>query len=118
MSNEPNGRSLSPEEKQVMELVNTWNKLADQGRQVGTLTMTADGATTLIRHRIAQPYKTESTETERVRLYFTMREMEKYLYFACKQVGFTLLLNGGVKTKDGLFVDPTPVDLNPEKVFS
>jgi hypothetical protein len=118
MSDNGKKRDLEQNERQVMELINTWNRLCDEGKQVGTLTMTEEGAETLMRHGIAQPYKVESMNNGRIRMFFTLVEMEKYLYFAAKQVGFTLLLNGGVRTGDGLFVEPTPVNLSPNQVFS
>lgn len=118
MSEEHKPRPLLDNERQVMEIIHAWNHLADNGKQHGVLTLSIQGADAVVRHGIAQPFKMESVEAaDRVRLYFTLVEMEKYIYFAAKQVGFTILLNGGVRTADGLFVEPAPVKVD-DKVFS
>lgn len=112
---EPQKRMLTPGETRVMEIVNQFNRLCEDGAPVGTLIMSEDAVNVLDRYQIAQPVKTEKEPiTGRFRVFLTIAEFQKYLQFACKQVGFTLLLNGGVKTNDGLYVDPVfPNDANP-----
>lgn len=100
-------RLLNPGEQRIMDIVNTFNKLTDDGAQYGTLLMTQDALRIVVRHGIANPLKAERDPVaQRIRVYFHICEYEKYVRFVCKQVGFTLLLNGGVRTEDGLNVEP------------
>lgn len=101
-------RQLEPSEQRVMDMVNTFNRLTDEGAQFGKLTMTAEGLNAITRHDIAMPIRVvKDPVVQRYIAYFPMIEFQKYLAFACNQVGFTLLLNGGVKTEDGLIVGGT-----------
>lgn len=98
---------LTPGETRIMDMVNQFNRLCDDGHPVGTIFMSKDAVEVLERYGIATPVKVVPTQEGRMRVYLSLKEFEKYLSFACKQVGFTLLLNGGVRTEDGLIVEPT-----------
>lgn len=89
-----------------MEIVHQFNRLSDEGTQIGTLLMPLDSIEVLARHDIAKPAHLEKDAVStRVRVYFFLAEFEKYLKFACHQAGLTLLIDGRVQTSDGLFVD-------------
>lgn len=109
---EAKARPLDAAEQRVMDIVNLFNKLSDDGAQFGKLTMTEDSLRVVTRHNIAMPIKvTRDPVQQRMIAHFPLIEYQKYVAFACRQVGFTLLLNGGVRTKDGLIVAGTfPAD--------
>lgn len=99
-------RELTAEESQVFKFLRINERFIKEWRLSATVHMKPKALDTVVRLGIAKPLKTDfNKDAGLYYVTFLMSEFQSYLRFCCRQVGFTVQLDGSIKTVDNLTLE-------------
>lgn len=98
-----NQRLLTDAESKVVALLRLFDRLASHKKLTVKLKLTNSALADLKLNNIAKPLKIIDLPEQRAsEVMFTLTEYKKYVDYYCNKVGFTVKIDGSVRTFDGL----------------